>query len=227
MHRRCFHHKGITSGNSSGPRFVSHVMARLLRIVVGGVLIVAFVIGTQSPASASCAPPLALADAVTSADIVAVGTVTAARNNARIATVTLEDIWKGDPASKIEVAGGPDAANAMTTVDRTYEVGTRYLFFIFEPAAHNSPGTFGARYEDNNCSDTRPYTAELDYLRPASARRVETTTPPSSAANAAPSVPADSGTSAPLVMAALALTIVVAAGFVIAWRTRPRPPRTA
>src|SRR3954466_11920007 len=121
---------------------------RRLKIVIGGFLAVAFVVGSPSVSSASCAPPIALTGAVASAGVVVVGIVTAARSNDRIATVTLEDIWKGDPASVIEVAGGPDAANAATSVDRTYEIGTRYLFFIFEPALHGASGTFGARYED-------------------------------------------------------------------------------
>lgn len=196
-------------------------------IGVGGFLVVAFVVGSPSLSSASCAPPVALGHAVATADVVVVGTVTAARSNDRIATVTVEDIWKGDPPSVFDVAGGPDAANAATTVDRTYEIDTRYLFFIFEPAQHGNPGTFGARYEDNICSDTRPYTADLDYLRPASAHRTVTTTPLASAANNSTPTPTGSGRSAPLVIAALVLTIVVGAGLVIAWRARPHPPGPA
>lgn len=201
-------------------------MTKLPRFAIGGVLLLILIIGLASPSAASCAPPLALGDAVATSDLVVIGTVTATRSGNRIATVAVEDIWKGDSASVIEVAGGPDAANAATSVDRSYNVGTRYLFFIFEPAAHGSPGTFGARYEDNNCSDTRPYTADLDSLRPGSAHRIETPPPTSPASNPSPARLAD-GTSTAPVITALLIAAVVVSGLVIAWRVRRRVIRPA
>ena len=153
-----------------------------------------------------------LTDAIGSSDLVLVGTVSSARSNNRIATVAVEDLWKGESGAVIEVAGGPDAANSATSVDRTYTVGTRYLFFIFEPVAHGSPGTFGARYEDNDCTDTRPYTADLDSLRPVSARRVASSPPtaPTAPAQAAPAPAASSSDSAAV------LYIAAAAGSAVA-----------
>lgn len=152
---------------------VSSAVAPGRRVAVAGFLCAVFVIGSASPSAASCAPPLPLTEALASSDLVVVGTVTAARSADRIATVAVEDIWMGDAETVIEVAGGPEQPNAATSVDRTYEVGTRYLFFILEPAQHgNPPGNFPMQYVDNNCSNTRPYTSDLDSLRPASAHRI-------------------------------------------------------
>jgi hypothetical protein len=162
-------------------------MAWRTKSLLGALIATVVIFVAAAPVSASCAAPLSLDEALASADLVVVGTVVAARSNDRIATVAIEDIWKGDAEASIGVAGGPDSLNGATSVDRTYQVGTRYLFFIFEPAVHNSPGTFGARYEDNGCTDTRPYTAALDSLRPASAHRLvsaPSTTPTTSTGSA-------------------------------------------
>ncbi len=143
---------------------------------MAGFMAIGLVVAGAPPAAASCAPPLPIADAVSNSDLVVVGTVTAARSGDRIAGVAVEDIWKGEADSHIEVAGGPDQPGTITSVDRTYVVGTRYLFFIREPARRGGSGTFDAKYEDNECTNTRPYTLALDRLRPTSARRIATTT---------------------------------------------------
>ena len=203
-------------------------MVKLRATVLAGLLLAVVLVGSASPAAASCAPPLSLADALTNSDLVVVGTVTAARSANRIATVNVEDLWKGDADAQIEVAGGPDTLSGGTSVDRTYVVGQRYLFFILMPGVHGNAGTFGARYEDNVCTDTRPYTGDLEQLRPASARRIAapTTSSPesSSSTTASPSSRDSKGTLIAFVVGGVLVCAALAAG---GWRLRHRadPPR--
>jgi hypothetical protein len=132
-----------------------------------------FLVAGEGVAGASCMAPPAVDDAIRQADIVVVGTVSTTRSRGRIATVQVEDVWKGHVASELEVFGGPASENVFTSVDRTYEIGTRYLLFVHEPSAHGYSPTFGGRYEDNSCSDTRPYTNDLAALRPTGATSLE------------------------------------------------------
>lgn len=113
-------------------------------------------------ASASCA---ALPDRETGwnlADAVFVGTVTSVANGGRWATVRVDEVWKGpDQPAEVVVRGGP-GGNVASSVDRTYEVGTRYLF-----AAGISDGNL----VDNSCSATAPVdTIDLGAIRPANVR---------------------------------------------------------
>lgn len=135
---------------------------------VGGSLIVG-----EGVAGASCGAPVVVTVALQQADIVVVGTVITTRSHGRIATVHVEDVWKGNVGRALEVFGGPDSENTLTSVDRTYTSGTRYLLFVHEPSAHGYQPTFGGRYEDNICSDTRPYTQDLAALRPPRATPAE------------------------------------------------------
>ena len=88
------------------------------------------VLAVVSPtaAHASCMPPLELAAAIEQADVVVVGTVTATTSRSRIATLDVDEVWKGDVGATFEVAGGA-RGDVASTVDRTYESGTRYLLF--------------------------------------------------------------------------------------------------
>ncbi|GAC1600995.1 MAG: hypothetical protein NVS3B21_28390 [Acidimicrobiales bacterium] len=128
-----------------------------------------FVTSGVVPASASCVAPVPIPDAVTQADVVVVGTVTATRSENRVATIRVEERWKGTVGNTFEVVGGAGTERMATSVDRTYEVGRRYLVFAQEPAAHGAPGTFGGRYEDNNCSSTQPWNENLAQFRPETA----------------------------------------------------------
>ena len=162
-------HTGIprrpTAVNRSGIRALAALTIAL--VATAGLLLAG-----EGVAAASCAAPLAVDGAIKRADVVVVGTVTATRSRGRIATVHIDDLWKGHLGGKFEVFGGPASDNTMTTVDRTYEVGKRYLLFAYEPAAHGYPSTFGGRYEDNSCSDTQPWTSALRKYRPAGARTI-------------------------------------------------------
>jgi hypothetical protein len=161
---------------------------RALRITTAAVgIAVVILVVVPEWAAASCAAPVGIPEAIRRADAVVVGTVTATRSRDRIATVSIDEVWKGTIAGSVEVHGGPTGDNTMTSVDRTYEVGRRYLIFAFEPAAHDSTGSFGARYEDNDCSDTQPWNASLIRYRPAAAANPRKAAPrPNSALPAAP-----------------------------------------
>lgn len=136
------------------------------------VTISAVLLDGSQPAGASCLSPLSVADAIAQSDIVVVGTVTSARSRDRVATVRVEERWKGAVANTFEVFGGPATDDTVTSVDRTYEVGLRYLLFAREPAAHDNPAVFGGRYEDNACSTTQPWSGVLTPYRPANAKVV-------------------------------------------------------
>ncbi len=165
-----------------------------------------------APAGASCIPPLAVPDAIAQADLVVVGTVTATRSRDRIANVAVEEIWKGDVGPTVEVFGGPDREDAATSVDRVYEVGTRYLIFAFEPGAHAALGTFGGQYEDTDCSTTQPWNESLAAFRPATATTV---TPPSTAPSPTgpgPAVSSDDGDRSRVLVSTVALVGAAGAG---------------
>jgi hypothetical protein len=109
-----------------------------LRIVVAVPLVVAGLIAaTGAPASASCV------GSPSPSPYAFNGTVVSTEADGRIAEVIAQD------GRKVEVRGTPDAS-AITTVDRTYQVGARYEF---HPVNDSSP------YEDNACTATRKLSA--------------------------------------------------------------------
>lgn len=122
---------------------------------------------------ADCMMPPSVAEALTNAEIVFVGTVTETSNRSSWATVEVEDIWKGpDVPAVVLVKGGP-GGNAATSVDRTFEVGVKYLFFPYvanatEPALGRGIDV-EAGLADNSCTNTTPWVPELADLRPAGA----------------------------------------------------------
>lgn len=138
-------------------------------LLIVGVLTMIFVPG--GAAHASClelpAVPVALADAQT----VFVGTVVSVEYLDRVATFEVEEVWKGDVGPTVVVNGGPsikelEAGKAVgqdivTSVDRSYVVGSRYLV-----ASH---GSEDGVLLDNQCSVTQVYSADLDEYRPDTA----------------------------------------------------------
>lgn len=118
-------------------------------------------LAAPSAARADCMPPPPIEDAVKSAEIVFVGTVAATSNRSSWASVTVEEVWRGpDQAAQVLVKGGP-GGNAATSVDRSFEVGVKYLFFPYADAGGLA---------DNSCTSTTRWTADLAALRPADAR---------------------------------------------------------
>jgi len=138
----------------------------LLALVIAGSALV----GTAAPADASCGPSWRVPKAMREADLVFVGTVEKLTNADRWATFTIEDLWKGSPDGRsVEIHAGPKGENAHSSIDRTYELGTRYLVLAYEPGAHGSADLFDSRFQDNRCSRTQPYLSTLKRFRPDTA----------------------------------------------------------
>ena len=118
-----------------------------------------------APASASCAAAQGtLKDRLDDAQYAFVGTVSATRSNGRIADVDVESAWRGSVTSPTTVAGAEGSPGSISSVDRSYEVGRRYLFV---PYARDSDG-----YRDNACTDTREWNDRLGRLAPVAATDV-------------------------------------------------------
>lgn len=139
-------------------------MRRILTVlVISAVLVVSSV-----PASASCAPAPPLEESIAAADLVFVGTVIGLADDDRTARFEVEEVWKGVLDATVTVHGGPglDAVAearaqgqmVFTSVDRTYEMGVRYLVVPHDPS--------GAVPLDSACTATTVYRAEFDGLRP-------------------------------------------------------------
>ena len=94
------------------------------------------------------------------------GTVTGTTNRGTWATVEVEEIWKGDGIDSIvEIKAGPadppGPTMAMSSADRSFEEGVRYLFFPYRDKNGLT---------DNSCSNTTRFTPELERFRPGSAQ---------------------------------------------------------
>jgi len=129
------------------------------RIGVAIALVMGLLVGPASPApvAASCATTPKIDEAVLLGEVVFVGLVVHVDNDARWATVRVEERWQGARSlgDTVEVHGGPDPGTA-TSVDRAYHT-TRYLFVV-----RNGPGYL----EDDQCTATTPWVPELARLRP-------------------------------------------------------------
>lgn len=127
------------------------------------------VIGTEG-AQASCAVLPSLQEQISTAPLVFVGTVVSTSDEDRVAHIRVESIWKGPALSAyVDVHGSPVSGfNVHSSVDRTYRAGDRDLFVLFSDRAP---------YQDNSCSGTQPYTAEIAALAPADARPPAPVTP--------------------------------------------------
>jgi len=121
-----------------------------------------YVIGTAG-AAASCVMPRPLPESVATAPLVFVGTVVSTSDGDRVAHVKIESIWKGPHLpTYIDVHGSPVSGfGTASSVDRRYRAGERDLFVLF---SDRPP------YQDNSCSATQPYTAQVAALAPADAR---------------------------------------------------------
>lgn len=123
-----------------------------------------FLLSPAGAATASCAMPPPLEEALAGAPIVFVGTALAVRDGTS-ARFRVEEIWSGPDLEEVVIhgAGGPDA---QTSVDRTWELGRRYLVL---------PYSESGELRDNSCTQTQPWTEELAVHRPAAARTVTPT----------------------------------------------------
>lgn len=111
------------------------------------------------PAQASCDEAVPLSESTTNAQTVFVGTVTELDFDSRVATFTIDEIWKGKAGATTIVVGGsalPElqgaraiGQNIATSVDRSYELGVTYLVV--------SHGSKDEVLLDNRCSNTQAY----------------------------------------------------------------------
>lgn len=138
-------------------------IARLLRglRMAAAAAALAFVL-TPSAVLADCMPPPGIEEAVETAGIVFLGTVTETANHDTWATVAVEEVWRGpDQPAAVVVRGGPEG-NMATSVDRAFKAGVTYLFFPYE----DETGALA----DNSCTNTVEWSADLAALRPADFR---------------------------------------------------------
>ena len=115
---------------------------------------------TQAPAAARCVEPPPIEEAVRTADVVIVGTVGAVAQEGTLATVRVEEIWRGPVVeAEVRVWGGP--GDGLTSVSREFVVGTKYLFTL----------GFGedGRLTDSLCTSTTEWNERLAALRPLNA----------------------------------------------------------
>ena len=182
------------------------------------IAVLAVLLGVPAPASASCGSPPELEVAVRESDVVFVGVVTEVSNRQRNAIVFVEDVWKGNVGDEVEVRGGPQTPNEITSVDTAYREGIRYIFF-----PHDGSGDL---FRDNACTSTQPYDASFEELRPAAAE--DTTTPSPTAGGSSPPLYAEEAgdvaeppsRSRWIIPGVLALAI---AGAVLVWLRRREP----
>lgn len=123
------------------------------------VLLVALCLVFVLPAAAraSCAVQLPLSESLAASSVVFTGTVVSVTGGNRIATVLVDDVWKGGPLpEQVEVRGGPGDPRSITSVDRSFVKGDKYLFFPINEAPP---------FEDNACTATREYSPELENTR--------------------------------------------------------------
>jgi hypothetical protein len=183
-------------------------------------------------AQASCAPAPPLDQAIAQANVVFVGTVQSTEHGGLTANFRVEDVWKSGVGATAVVHGGPgiaaleDAARkglgVATSVDRTYEMGTRYLV-VSHGKADGVLLESGQVWSDNICSSTQPYKDDLASFRPAGAH------PPAEGGSAVGSTspPAESGRS-PLLWALLAAAVALGTGLtIVLMRSRLRAGRAA
>lgn len=153
-------------------------------------------------AAASCVEFPPLEEHLARADVVFLGTVTSVTDQQRTALVRVEEIWRGSELpAEVTVHGGFDP-EAFTSVDRSFEVGARYLF---------APAIRDGRLQDDSCTATQPWTDELADLRPTT---VATPLP-------MPTDEADGGGGIPVALILAAVAVVVAGSSAIAFRARP------
>jgi hypothetical protein len=136
-------------------------MDRLRLPLILAVLVLAGLVRGPTAVLASCAAIPQLGPAIRNAPAVFVGTVTSVDHGGRVATVHVEDVWKGRVGANVQVVGTPELNAAATSVDRIYSAGQKYLFIPFAGG--------GDRYQDNNCTLTQPFSVGLAAYRPSAA----------------------------------------------------------
>ncbi len=165
-----------------------HILFRRARAALAlALLVLPAAFASPAITLADCMMPPPIEEAVKSADMVFLGTVTSTANRNSWATVEVEEVWVGpDMPAEVLIKGGP-GGNAATSVDRSFETGIKYLFFPYidaggEPRPGEIIGQAGG-LADNSCSSTTQWSVDLEALRPADVRApLGTSTTPETAA---------------------------------------------
>lgn len=169
-----------------------------MRRAAAASLALALIAVPSVPAAASCGTVPPVRKAIASSTVVFVGTVVSLENLDRWATVEVDEVWKGEGVpDEIEVRAGPKGERTMTTVDRTYVLGRRYLFFPYR----DRPDF----YRDSACSATTTYGPRLEKFRPVG---IEDPTP-SPAASSSEVVVADPDSIDPAFLWVMAGAVIV------------------
>lgn len=125
-------------------------MMRIRRLAA---LTVLFLTVGIPPAQASCLVPPPMAEGLPQTGAVFSGLVEDIDFDGRLATVAVDRVWKGDVASLVQVQGSFELVpGQMTSIDRFYNLGSTYLFFV-------TPG--GVGFIDDACTLTAEATAAL------------------------------------------------------------------
>jgi len=143
------------------------------RVLVGLLVATSPMLVAPTTASASCVVVPSVEGGLALADVVFVGTVVELDNHGRYATFAVDELWKGSVDAEVEVRGGPpdppgadNGSFVVSSIERRYELGTRYLVTAFEGDQHT--GDEGG-LSDNNCSGTAEWSEELAQFRPVDA----------------------------------------------------------
>ncbi len=108
-------------------------------------------------AHASCAVQLPLRTSLAASSVVFTGTVVSVAAGDRVATVLVDEVWKGSALpEQVEVRGGPGDPQSITSVDRSFVKGDKYLFVPINEAPP---------FEDNACTATQEYSPGLENAR--------------------------------------------------------------
>jgi hypothetical protein len=134
---------------------------RLARFAILGGLLGYALLAAPAGALADCAEPLPLEKAVIVNEFVFVGTVESADAQGRLATVKVEEVWRGDPATAVTVDGTLDPTTGIGEDDRVFRAGIRYLFL---------PSIVDGRFVDNLCTSTTEWQDGFEALRPPDVR---------------------------------------------------------
>lgn len=136
----------------------------LLVTIAAATMGAAAVTGTVQGLASCGAVRVGLSAGLATAPLVFVGTVTGTADQDRTATVHVDEVWTGQHLPpEVILRGSPDAGAAATSVDRHYQGGRQYLFV---PVSVSGPP-----YDDNACTMTRDFAADVAALRPTSVIR--------------------------------------------------------
>lgn len=147
-------------------------------------------IAIPAPAFASCVVVDSVEAMVAEADAAFVGVVELVSNMDRWAVVRVDEVWHGPVETAVVEVRGGEGPGVGSSVDRTYQVGTRYLFAV---------SAEGGTFRDSSCSMTSVWHDDLLTMRPANARA------------AAPPAPVSTGAVDPATLLLPAALVVAAA----------------